>query len=167
MLNLNSGLHPEVYKRIDHVAIAVLDLESAIALYQGVFGFKLTERRKTEGQKTGMSSAVLEGKDYTIVLVKGDNPESQVARYIENYGAGVQHVAFEVEDIEDVVAQLTQKGLEFMTKIINGPGLRQIFSVRDANSGMMIELIQRTDNHGFDDSSVNELFETMEAGGYY
>jgi len=167
MILSNSGPGSESYKKIDHVAIAVLDLEKAIQFYTGIFSFEVVERRTTKGKKSGMISAVLAGNDYTLVLVQGDSPASQVSRYIEKYGPGVQHMAFEVEDIESIAKKLKEKGFEFITDVITAPGLKQIFSCRDANSGMMIELIERNQNYGFDDSNVNQLFEALENSDYY
>ncbi len=151
------------YERIDHIAIAVKALEQGILFYRDVLGFKLIERRETRGSQTGMISAVLGSGDFTFVLIQGTEANSQVSRFIEQYGPGVQHVALEVKCLETAVAQLRDKGLEFATDIIRGPGLNQIFSTRNRNSGMMVELIERVDNDGFAESSVQDLFNQLEA----
>jgi methylmalonyl-CoA/ethylmalonyl-CoA epimerase len=153
--------------RIDHVAIAVPDLEVSLAFYRRL-GFQLAERRTTSGEKTGMHSAVLTAGAITIVLIQGTGNESQVNRYIENYGPGVQHIAIEVRDVETLRRELGQVGVEFSTKLIQGSGIRQSFTTRDRGSGMMYEFIEREANDGhFTDESVQELFEQLETNDVY
>src|SRR5439155_8123740 len=74
---------------IDHVAIACRELEPAIAHYRDTLGFELVERRTTEGEYSGMLSAVMKAGPITFVLVQGTSPESNVSQYIEHYGPGV------------------------------------------------------------------------------
>ncbi len=154
-------------KRIDHVAIAVRDLEAAIATYRERFGFTLVERRTVKGSFSGMTSAVMEAGGVTFVLVQGDSPESNVSRYIEHYGPGVQHVALEVEGPEALVDDLRGRGCDLLTGVIHGPGLDQVFTKRDANSGMQLELVTRVDRTGFDERNVQQLFEAMERENVY
>lgn len=153
-------------KRIDHIALAVRDLEASVTWYCGVLGFALVERRETRGARSGMSSAVLRCGPLTFVLMQGSSPESQVSAYIEHFGPGVQHVAIEVDDIESVVEALRAAGLVFDTPFIRSAGLTQIFSQRDPRSGLMLELIQRQGGD-FSDESVEELFRSLEAQGHF
>jgi methylmalonyl-CoA epimerase len=146
---------------IDHVAIAVRDLEESIQFYTGVLGFELKERRRTEGKQTAMISAVLKAGPITVVLLEGTSPESQVSRFVENYGAGVQHLAIGVQNLPQVAEELKAAGLEFDTTVIESPGLRQIFTARGPGSGMMFELIERMGGD-FSDQSVQNLFEQLE-----
>jgi methylmalonyl-CoA epimerase len=147
---------------IDHVAIAVRDLDAAIAHYRDVLGFTLQERRQISGRISGMDSAVMEAGGVKFVLVQGDSPESNVSRYIEAYGPGVQHVAIEVPDPQEAIDDLRARGADLLTGIIHGPGLDQIFTKREPNSGIQLEIIARAENDGFDPSNVQELFEAME-----
>jgi len=153
-------------KAVDHIAIAVHDLEEAIKLYSEKFGYQLFERRRTEGKVTAMISAVMKAGPITIVLLQGTSEESQVSKYVKHYGPGVQHIAIEVDDLPVVTDELTAAGVQFDTSIISAPGLRQIFTHRDANSGMMYELIQRMGGD-FSDESVKNLFEQLEAKDNY
>ena len=157
------NLSEKIYQRIDHLAVAVKDLEQAIFFYRDVLGFGLAERRETRGDKTGMLSAVMDGGEFTIVLLQGTEPTSQVSQFVSQYGPGVQHVALEVKNLEIAIELLKDKGLEFATTIIVGPGLKQSFTRRDSNSGMMVELIERTGNEGFAENSVQDLFNQLEA----
>lgn len=153
-------------KSVDHIAIAVRDLEEGIKLYSEQFGFQLHERRRTEGKASAMVSAVMKAGPITIVLLQGTSPESQVSRYVEHYGPGVQHIAIEVDDLPTLAEELKGAGVQFDTSIISSPGLRQIFTHRDENSGMMYELIQRMGGD-FSDESVQNLFEQLEAKDTY
>jgi methylmalonyl-CoA/ethylmalonyl-CoA epimerase len=148
-------------KSVDHIAIAVNDLEQSVEFYGKVLGFQLHERRRTEGKTTAMVSAVMKAGPITVVLLQGSTPDSQVSKYVEHYGPGVQHIAVAVENLPEMAAELKGAGMEFDTNVISSPGLRQIFSARDPGSGMMYEFIERMGGD-FSDESVKSLFEQLE-----
>lgn len=149
--------------RIDHIAIAVKDIDEALFLYQDIFGFSLLKRRSVEGVFSGMKSAELDAGGFSIVLVQGSGPESQVSRYIEEYGPGVQHIAIEVDNVEALTETLKESGVEFATSVIRGEGIIQIFTQRESNTGMMIEFIQRVKGtQGFEAGNIQQLFEQLE-----
>src|SRR3569623_188517 len=155
-------------RRLDHVAIAVKDLEAAIAFYHDTLGMELRQRRRIDGKTTGMISAELGSGEFSIVLVQGTDDASQVTRYIDEYGPGAQHVAIEVDSVADVARELGERGVEFETSVIVGPGLTQVFAKRDAASGVMLEFIERTANDGsFHEDSVRSLFEQLEKSEAY
>lgn len=153
--------------RIDHIAIAVRDIEAAVKLYEQVFGFELQIRREVHGNFSGMLSAELNAGLFTIVLVQGTSPESQVSRYIERYGPGVQHVAIAVENLEAVAHTLKDTGAQFATEIIRGDGLLQLFTKREDNTGMMFEFIERRDVSGFQPQNIQKLFDQLERTAAY
>lgn len=146
---------------VDHIAIAVKDLEESITFFTKVFGFTLHERRKTEGKHTAMVSAVLKAGQITFVLLQGTSPDSQVSKFIEHYGPGVQHIAIGVKNLPRIAEDLRQAGLAFDTSVIESSGLRQIFTRRDSGSGIMVEFIERMGGD-FSDQSVQQLFEQLE-----
>ena len=153
--------------KIDHIAIAVPDLDASIVVYQRL-GFELVERRKTTGSSTAMVSAVLRAGSLLFVLVQGAGPGSQVDRYLDNYGPGVQHIAIEVRNVEQLMRELGDAGVDFCSNLIQGCGIRQAFTARDRSSGMMYELIERQTNDGdFTDDSVQNLFEQLERNDAY
>jgi 4-hydroxyphenylpyruvate dioxygenase-like putative hemolysin len=151
----------EFATEIDHIAIAVRNLEQSIAFFTNVLGFELHERRKTEGKATAMISAVLKAGPITIVLLEGTSPESQVTKFVDHYGPGVQHLAIGIKDLPRAADELRRAGLEFDTTVIESPGLRQIFTRRDPGSGIMIEFIERMGGD-FSDQSVQQLFQQLE-----
>lgn len=154
--------------RVDHVAIAVRDIEEALFLYQDIFGFELLKRREVQGAFSGMKSAELDAGGFSIVLVQGTDPQSQVSRYIDEYGPGVQHIGVEVDNVEALSDLLKESGVQFATNVIRGDGLIQIFTKREGNTGMMFEFIQRIkQSEGFETGNIKQLFEQLEAGEAY
>ncbi len=158
---------PPPYRRIDHIALAVADIEQAITLFQDVLGFDLKRRLHVRGSTTGMLSAEFEANGVKFVLCQGTEPESQVSRLVDNFGVGLAHVALEVEDVEGTVDQLRRKGLDFDTNVIRGPGLTQAFSSRCSNSGLSFEFISRHGEDGFVDSNIQDLFQQLERSGKF
>ncbi|MFI5011292.1 MAG: VOC family protein [Hyphomicrobiales bacterium] len=146
---------------LDHVAIAVTDLEEAIRWYRDGLGFDLVERRTTRGAKTSMVSAVMSSGGAIIVLVQGCEPASQVSRFVEKFGAGVQHLAISVTDLDATMKRLGKVGGAADIDIIEGDGIRQVFLRRDDGSGVRIELIERRGGT-FNDASVEKLFRAFE-----
>jgi methylmalonyl-CoA/ethylmalonyl-CoA epimerase len=153
------------FQRIDHVALAVHDVEAAIRMFRDVLGFELKRRLHIKGQRTGMLSAEFECNGIRFVLCQGTEPESQVSQLIEKFGVGVAHVALEVEDVQDTVEYLTARGLQFDTTVIRGPGLTQAFSTRCTNTGMSFEFIHRSGEEGFLEANVQQLFDQLEQSG--
>jgi methylmalonyl-CoA epimerase len=154
--------------RIDHIAIAVVNLDEALFLYQDILGFEVINRREVQGEFSGMLAAELDAHGFSIVLIQGTGETSQVSQYIEEYGPGVQHIAIEVEDMESLVEVLENKGLEFATNIINGKNLMQVFTKRVRNCGMMFEFIKKQErNSEFEANNIQDLFQQLEASGAY
>ncbi|NQZ20710.1 MAG: VOC family protein [Colwellia sp.] len=154
--------------RIDHIAIAVVDLDEALFLYEGILGFELLKKREVKGEFSGMIAAELDAHGFNIVLIQGTGETSQVSQYVNEYGPGVQHIAIEVEDMDSLVETLESKGMEFATNIINGKNLMQIFTKRNRNCGMMFEFIKKLNSDSeFEKNSIQDLFEQLEANGAY
>lgn len=155
------------YAGIDHIAIAVRDLESGVAFFSEVLGFTLCRRRAVHGRRTGMLSAEMEHRGIKFVLCQGTEPDSQVSRLIEHFGPGVAHVALAVDDAERAARELGERGLQFDTTVISGPGLKQVFSSRDDNTGLSFEFIERRGEDEFVADNIQQLFEQLERSGAY
>lgn len=147
---------------IDHVAVAVDDLEAAITELRDHYGFTLLERREVDGDHSGMTSATMRAGGATFVVCQGTSPESNVSQYVSNRGQGVQHVALSVRDHTVLLGRLQDAGADLLTGIIHAPGLDQTFSRRSSSTGLQLEFLSRTDHDGFEDDNVRELFEAME-----
>ena len=151
---------------LDHIAIGVEDLDTAIDWYTRCCRFRVLERRITRGERTGMLSAVLAGGSAVIVLIQGIETDSQVSRFISKFGPGVQHIGLAVNDLYSAIDQVQEGGGVVDTSIIAGDGIRQVFLRRDAGSGVRVELIDRRGGT-FSDHSVNQLFQQFESKGLY
>jgi len=151
---------------VDHVAIAVSDLSAAIEWYTDNFAFRVIERRVTRGEHTAMISAVLKAGSATLVLVQGTTPESQVSKFVQHFGCGVQHLALQVNDLDAAIQRLSETGSVIDTPIIGDEGIRQVFLRRHQGSGVRIELIERRGGD-FTDQSVERLFRVFEANDLY
>ena len=152
---------------IDHIALAVPDLDVAIEWMQKNIGFCLDDVRHTAGKKSGMKSAVLRLGPITVVVTQGVGESSQTSQYIENFGAGVHHVAFQVNDLGQAIQSMQSKGVEFSTPRLDSDGLSQIFLNRDRSTGLMIEFIERRNFEGFRDENVQRLFDVLEVQDIY
>ncbi|MFL6107978.1 MAG: methylmalonyl-CoA epimerase [Marmoricola sp.] len=104
---------------IDHVGVAVPDLDEAIALYTSAYGMTVAHREVNEEQKVeeAMMQVNAEGGDSTtqrIQLLAPLNDESTIAKFIDRNGPGLQQLAFRVTDVEAVSATLRERGLRLL-----------------------------------------------------
>ncbi|MEZ9651912.1 VOC family protein [Vibrio lentus] len=157
----------ENYIEIDHIAIAVNDLDEAIEYYEGVAGLSFEKKLSVQGENSGMISAIMKGNNFSFVLLQSTSEGSQIDEYIKKYGPGVQHVAIRVNKIEQAYDSLKDNQVDFSTNIIESPGLKQAFTNRDDNSGVMIELIERNGLSGFASNNVKDLFSQLENRGTF
>ena len=93
---------------IDHVAIAVRDLDAAVAWYAEVFGATVAHRELVESD--GVEEALLAVADSYIQLLTPTRDESPVARYLETRGEGIHHVGYRVADCAAALAAVTAAG---------------------------------------------------------
>jgi methylmalonyl-CoA/ethylmalonyl-CoA epimerase len=98
--------------RIDHVGIAVPDLDAAIAFYRDAFGVEVVHEEVNEEQ--GVREAMLAVGDSHIQLLAPLTPESTIGRFIERSGPGIQQVAFGVDDVEEAAATLRARGVRVL-----------------------------------------------------
>jgi methylmalonyl-CoA/ethylmalonyl-CoA epimerase len=163
-----TNVHGETsFQRIDHIALAVRDLEAAIHMFGDVLGFTLKRRLHIKGSTTGMLSAEMESNGVRFVLCQGTEPGSQVSQLVEEFGVGVAHIALEVDDVDHTVSVLSNRGLQFDTTVIRGAGLTQAFSARCVNTGLSFEIIHRQGEGGFLESNIQQLFDQLEQSGKY
>jgi len=110
----DAGLPAGLFTTIDHVGIAVPDLDEAIAFYAGTFGVHSVHEETNEDQ--GVREAMLAVGDgqTRIQLLAPLTPESTIARFIGRSGPGLQQLAFRVADLEAVSAVLRERGLRLL-----------------------------------------------------
>jgi methylmalonyl-CoA/ethylmalonyl-CoA epimerase len=126
-----------VIKRIDHVVVAVRDLEAGIQAWQRALGLGEPSRRSTDS-RVGYTAAAfdLPGGGF-LELIQPIDSSGPVARRLERSGEGVYLVALAVEDLGSAVAQLRQRGVE----VIEDGG--QVFIHPRATNGVLFQLVQR------------------------
>lgn len=128
--------------KIHHVAIVVRNLDEALQLYDKLFGAKPSKIETLPNM--GIKAALLpmaEGGE--IELIEPIDPEAGSAKFLESQGEGIHHMCLEVDDIEQSLATLAEKGFELIDKK-SRPGLagRIGFLSPNATKGARIELIE-------------------------
>src|SRR5436190_7553656 len=101
-----------MFDTIDHVGVAVSDLDRATELYEGVFGMAAVHRETVESQ--GVEAVLLDVGDGHVELLRPLGPDTAIGRFIEKRGEGLHHVAYRVEDIDAVLARLKESGVELI-----------------------------------------------------
>jgi methylmalonyl-CoA/ethylmalonyl-CoA epimerase len=101
-----------VFGRIDHIGVAVEDIDAAIALYRDSFEMELTHRETVESQ--GVEAVLLDVGEGHVELLAPLGPDTPVGRYMAENGAGLHHVAYAVEDIDAMLEKLAAAGLRLI-----------------------------------------------------
>ena len=129
--------------KIDHLGIAVKDLDVALKFYEDVLGIKCVETEVVEDQK--VKTAFLPIGDTEIELLESTSEDGPIARHIEKRGEGIQHIAFKVDDIEKALEELKSKGIRLIDeKPRKGAGGAMIaFLHPKSTHGVLIAICQR------------------------
>jgi methylmalonyl-CoA/ethylmalonyl-CoA epimerase len=101
-----------VFGRIDHVGVAVEDLEAAIELYERSFAMALVHRETVESQ--GVEAVLLDVGDGHVELLKPLGPETAVGKFVAAKGPGLHHVAYAVDDIDATLERLVAAGIRLI-----------------------------------------------------
>jgi len=129
-------------KRIEHIGIAVKDLEAANKIYKAVLG---AEHYKTETVPSeGVSTSFFKIGESKIELLAATNPESPIAKFIEKRGEGIHHMAFYVEDIHAEIERLKGEGFRLLNEEPKPGADNKIVAFmhpKDAK-GVLVELCQ-------------------------
>ena len=130
--------------RIDHVGLAVPDLDEAIAFYRDTFGMRVAHQETNEEQ--GVREAMLDvgGSGSCIQLLAPLSPESPIARFLDRSGPGVQQVAYGVDDIDEVTADLRAKGVRLLyDEARRGTAGSRVNFVHPKDAmGVLVELVE-------------------------
>jgi methylmalonyl-CoA epimerase len=127
---------------IDHVAIAVRDLESAIDWYRDTFGCEVDHREVVE--KDGVEEALLKVADSYVQLLMPVRDDSPVAKYLEKKGEGLHHIGYRVDDCAKALEQVKAQGHQVIDEAPR-PGSRGTtvaFVHPKGALGTLIELVQ-------------------------
>lgn len=138
----NAQGHGGLLTEIDHIAIAVRDLEAAIGWYRDVFGATVVHRETVE--REGVEEALLQVAESYIQLTRATRPDSAVGTFLEKRGEGVHHIGYRVDDIEAALKALTDQGGKVVGEAPR-PGSRGTtvaFVHPKSAFGTLIELVQ-------------------------
>ena len=127
---------------IEHLGIAVKSLEEAIPYYEQVLGLKCYNIEEVADQK--VKTAFFKVGQTKIELLEPTCPESTIAKFIENRGEGVHHVAFAVNGIEGALAEASEKGVRLIdqTPRAGAEGLTIAFLHPKSTKGVLTELCE-------------------------
>ena len=129
---------------IEHLGIAVKSIEEALPYYEQVLGLKCYNIETVENQK--VKTAFLKCGDTKLELLEATGPDSTIAKFIENRGTGVHHVAFAVADgVANALAEADEKGIRLIDKAPrNGAeGLHIAFLHPKSTMGVLTELCEK------------------------
>ncbi len=127
--------------KIDHIGIAVKDLESAIELYKKL-GFEVKGIEEVEEQKVRV--AMLPVGESKIELIEATSDDSPVAKFIENKGEGIHHIAVNVENIEKALDNAKKNGLRLIDESpkIGAGGKKIAFVHPKSTKGVLLEFVE-------------------------
>lgn len=130
---------------LDHVAIAVEDLDRALAEYRSQYGVEPLYREVVDEQ--GVEEAMLPVGGSFVQLLRPLGPDTPVGRFLAGRGPGLHHLAFAVADIEAALEHLRSKGVRLVdeTPRRGGRGARIAFVHPEAFAGILVELVEMPD----------------------
>jgi methylmalonyl-CoA/ethylmalonyl-CoA epimerase len=136
-----------VFGQIDHVGVAVSDLDRAIALYQGTFGMPVVHRETVAEQ--GVEAVLLDVGDGHVELLSPLGPETVVGKFVERRGEGLHHVAYRVDDIDAALARLGEVGVDLIDPEprIGIRKSRVAFLHPKSTDGVLTELVEPAADH--------------------
>ena len=129
--------------KIEHVALAVADLDAAVEHYSTVWGLEVVHRERVEDQ--GVEEAMLPLGESYLQLLGPTGPDTTVGKFVAKRGGGLHHIAYEVDDLEGALAELKAKGVRLIDEAPRrgGRGHMVAFVHPKGNHGLLVELIQR------------------------
>ncbi|MFH2065686.1 MAG: methylmalonyl-CoA epimerase [Pseudomonadota bacterium] len=129
--------------KIDHLGIAVNSIEDGKSFWTDVLGLDFQGSETVTEQK--VTTAFFPVGESEVELLESTAPDGPIARYIEKKGQGIQHIAFRVDNIENALAELKEKGIQLIDEKprIGAGGAKIAFLHPKATSGVLVELCER------------------------
>jgi len=136
-----------MFKRIDHIGVAVEDLDSAIKLYERSFEMELVHRETVESQ--GVEAVLLDVGEGHIELLAPLGPDTPVGKFLAKKGPGIHHVAYSVEDIDKALEQAKAIGLKLIDESPRTGirGSRVAFVHPAATGSVLTEIVEPAESH--------------------
>lgn len=129
-------------RKIEHIGIAVKDLDVSNALFEKLFGASSYKSEEVESE--GVMTSFFESGPNKIELLAATNPESPIAKFIEKKGEGIHHIAFDVEDIAKEIDRLKNEGFVVLNEVPKKGADNKlvVFLHPKSTNGVLIELCQ-------------------------
>ena len=131
-----------MFTRIDHIGVAVKDLDAAIKLYERSFDMELVHRETVESQ--GVEAVLLDVGDGHVELLAPLGDDTPVGKFIAKKGEGIHHVAYAVEDIDAALEQAEANGIKMIDKEPRTGirGSRVAFAHPAATGSVLTEIVE-------------------------
>ena len=138
-----------LFTAIDHVGVAVGDLDEAIAFYETTFGMRLAHREVNEEQGVAEAMMAVGESGSCIQLLAPLTPESTIAKFLDRNGPGVQQLAYRVTDVEEVSAILRDRGVRLLYDAPRrGTSESRVNFVHPKDAGgVLVELVEPAAGH--------------------
>ena len=132
-------------KKIEHLGIAVKDLNKSNELFKKLLGEQSYKIEAVDSES--VTTSFFKVGDQKIELLEASEPNSTIARFIERRGEGMHHLAFHVENIDEEIERLEKEGFEFVSKIpTKGADNKMVvFLHPKTTNGVLVELCQEID----------------------
>ena len=136
-----------MFARVDHVGVAVEDLEAAIALHERDYGMTLAHREVIDEQ--GVEAVLLDVGENHVELLRPLGSDTPVGRFLAKRGPGLHHVAYQVADVDSALTALRERGLRLIdeTPRTGIRGSRVAFLHPAASGGVLTEIVQPAEAH--------------------
>jgi methylmalonyl-CoA/ethylmalonyl-CoA epimerase len=131
-----------VFGRIDHIGVAVEDLDGAVALYRDRLGMREQHRETVEEQ--GVDAVLLEIGEGHVELLAPLSPDSAVGRFLERSGPGLHHIAYQTEDIDSALDSVREAGMRLIDEQPRAGirGSKVAFVHPKSTGGVLTELVE-------------------------
>jgi methylmalonyl-CoA epimerase len=131
-----------MFGRIDHIGVAVADLEAAIELHTGAYGMEVAHRETVSEQ--GVEAVLLDVGENHVELLKPLSDDTPVGRFLAKRGPGLHHVAYQVADIDAVLAALAEAGVRLIDAEprVGIRSSRVAFLHPSASGGVLTEIVE-------------------------
>lgn len=128
--------------KVDHIGIAVSNIDEMLKLYTGILGLKLEEIEVLP--EHGVKTAVIRIGDSKIELLESLKPDGAIAKFIAKKGEGLHHLGFEVPNISEALGELKSKGVALIDKEPRkGAGNANVAFLHPRDSKVLIELVEK------------------------
>jgi methylmalonyl-CoA epimerase len=136
-----------MFARVDHIGVAVEDLDAAIALHQETYGMAVAHREVVEEQ--GVEAVLFDVGENHVELLRPLDGETPVGRFLAKRGPGLHHVAYQVADVQATLDTLRDRGLRLIDEAPRTGirGSRVAFLHPESSGGVLTEIVQPSEGH--------------------